>query len=143
MTVVTARMKKVPSSILPLIAINRNAVSALYQQVYEAYRSAILRGTLVPGQRVPSTRTLANELGISRIPILNAYAQLLAEDISKAALVPGLQYRVRCQIKHPFRFTRRCAKIARSHPNSEPRPEYCSSGDQRRTSRSVNPYSSE
>ncbi len=32
-----------------------------------------------PGQRVPSSRTLSVELGISRIPVLNAYAQLLAE----------------------------------------------------------------
>src|SRR4029077_17598830 len=30
-------------------------------------------------QRVPSSRVLASELGISRIPILTAYAQLLAE----------------------------------------------------------------
>ena len=82
-------MKKVPSAILPLIAINRNAVNALYQQVYEAYRSAILRGALVPGQRVPSTRVLATELGISRIPILNAYAQLLAEGYFESRVGAG------------------------------------------------------
>ena len=40
---------------------------------------AIVRGNLRPGQRVPSSRSLAVELGISRIPVLNAYAQLLAE----------------------------------------------------------------
>ena len=39
----------------------------------------ILQGNLSAGQQVPSTRSLSLELGVSRIPILNAYAQLLAE----------------------------------------------------------------
>jgi GntR family transcriptional regulator/MocR family aminotransferase len=36
-------------------------------------------GRLHPGQRVPSTRSLAKELNISRIPVLSAYEQLYAE----------------------------------------------------------------
>lgn len=42
-------------------------------------RAAILEGRLNQGQRLPSTRTLARELGVSRLPILNAYEQLLHE----------------------------------------------------------------
>lgn len=38
-----------------------------------------MEGRLRAGERVPSTRALATELRISRIPVLNAYAQLLAE----------------------------------------------------------------
>jgi len=39
----------------------------------------ILERRLQPGQQIPSTRVLAGELGISRIPVLDSYAQLLAE----------------------------------------------------------------
>ncbi len=82
-------MKKVPSGIVPVIAVDRKAPDALYQQVYDAYRSAIVAHTLRPGERVPSTRMLAKELGISRIPILNAYAQLLAEGYFESRVGAG------------------------------------------------------
>ncbi len=52
---------------------------ALYQQLYQSLRSAILTGQLVPGARLPATRTLARELGVSRNTVLLAYEQLLAE----------------------------------------------------------------
>ena len=51
----------------------------LYQQLYEALRSAILAGELAAGTRLSSTRTLARELGVSRNTVLLAYEQLLAE----------------------------------------------------------------
>jgi GntR family transcriptional regulator/MocR family aminotransferase len=52
---------------------------ALYQQLYQALRRAILAGNLAPGGRLPSTRTLARDLGVSRNTVLLAYEQLLAE----------------------------------------------------------------
>jgi GntR family transcriptional regulator/MocR family aminotransferase len=72
-------MKKSPSGIAPVIAIRRNAKTPIHRQIYEAYRAAIIAGNLRPGQRIPSTRVLADELGVSRFPVLNAHAQLLAE----------------------------------------------------------------
>ena len=72
-------MKRVASGILPMIAVNRKARKALHQQIYDAYRAAIVDGSLRPGQRIPSTRVLASEIKVSRFPVLNAYAQLLAE----------------------------------------------------------------
>lgn len=51
----------------------------LYQQVYRAARRAILAADLAPGVRVPSTRTLARDLGVSRNTVILAYDQLLAE----------------------------------------------------------------
>src|SRR5215470_3677896 len=70
---------RVPSGISPVVTINRRAETPIYRQVYEAFRSAIMDGRLRAGERIPSTRALALELGVSRIPVLNAYAQLLAE----------------------------------------------------------------
>ena len=51
----------------------------LYQQLYAALREAILNGRLGRGRRVPSSRTLADELSISRNTVVSAYEQLLAE----------------------------------------------------------------
>ena len=76
---IRADMKKVSSAIPTLIAIDRKDSKPLYRQVYDGYRTAIVNGRLRAGQRVPSTRILASDLGVSRIPILNAYAQLTAE----------------------------------------------------------------
>src|SRR5262249_33992292 len=42
-------------------------------------RRSILDGTLAAGVRLPATRGLAGELGVSRNTVLNAYEQLLAE----------------------------------------------------------------
>src|ERR1700759_5714742 len=72
-------MKRSPSGLAPVISIDRNTNQPLHRQIYEAYRTAIVEGGLRPGQRIPSTRVLASELGVSRFPVLNAYAQLLAE----------------------------------------------------------------
>jgi GntR family transcriptional regulator / MocR family aminotransferase len=72
-------MKRVASGIAPVIPIQKRTSNSLYRQVYDGYRQAIVNGSLRTGQRVPSTRVLSLELGISRMPVLNAYAQLSAE----------------------------------------------------------------
>jgi GntR family transcriptional regulator / MocR family aminotransferase len=48
-------------------------------QIEEHLRRAIRTGMLKPGARVPSTRDLARQLGVSRGLVVNAYAQLGAE----------------------------------------------------------------
>ena len=82
-------MKKVPSGIVPLIRVDRRAREPLHRQIYNAYRTAILERALRPKERVPSTRTLAAELGVSRIPVFNAYAQLLAEGYFESRVGAG------------------------------------------------------
>jgi GntR family transcriptional regulator/MocR family aminotransferase len=82
-------MRKVPSGIVPLIRLDRRAREPLHRQIYSAYRSAILERRLRPNDRVPSTRTLASELGVSRIPVLNAYSQLLAEGYFESRVGAG------------------------------------------------------
>ena len=51
----------------------------LFQRIYEGLRGAILEGRLAAGARLPSSRTLASDLGVSRTTILLAFDQLLAE----------------------------------------------------------------
>src|ERR1700677_4237450 len=71
--------KKPHGAAAPLIAVHRKGEKPLHRQIYDALRSMVLERRLQPGQQIPSSRALAVELGISRIPVLNAYAQLLAE----------------------------------------------------------------
>jgi GntR family transcriptional regulator / MocR family aminotransferase len=83
------QMKRVSSGIVPVISVDRKAPKALHQQIYDGYRVGIVGGSLRAGQRVPSTRMLAVELGVSRIPVLNAYAQLLAEGYFESRVGAG------------------------------------------------------
>jgi GntR family transcriptional regulator/MocR family aminotransferase len=69
----------VPHRTLPIFAIHRDTGTPLHQQIYDGYRSSILRGDLRPGEQIASSREFASELGVSRFPVLNAYAQLLSE----------------------------------------------------------------
>ncbi len=61
------------------IPFERKGTTPYYRQIHHGIRAAILEGRLGHGERLPSTRTLARELGVSRLPVLNAYDQLLHE----------------------------------------------------------------
>ena len=72
-----------------LITIDRRASKPLYQQIYDSFRSRIIRGDLRAGDLVPSSRELARESRISRLPVLTAYAQLLAEGYFESRVGAG------------------------------------------------------
>lgn len=72
-------MARVTAGFLPPIALDRHGDLPLHRQLSDWFRHAIIDGRLQPGQRVPSTRVLAKELKISRLPVLSAYEQLFAE----------------------------------------------------------------
>jgi GntR family transcriptional regulator/MocR family aminotransferase len=61
------------------IALDASSDVPLFQQLYAQIRDGILRGGLRRGSRLPSSRTLAGDLGISRTTVLNAFDQLTAE----------------------------------------------------------------
>jgi GntR family transcriptional regulator/MocR family aminotransferase len=82
-------MKRIAPAVLPLIAVDRRSHTPLHRQIYDAYRAAIAGRNLRPGQAIPSTRALASELGISRIPVLTAYEQLLAEGYFESRVGAG------------------------------------------------------
>jgi len=61
------------------ITLDPIAPEPLHRQLYQRLRSAILEGQLASGARLPATRTLAVELGVSRTTVLAAYEQLRDE----------------------------------------------------------------
>lgn len=62
-----------------LVALSRGGPSSLQAQIQQSLRTAIREGRLRPGSQVPSTRTLAADLGVSRGVVVEAYEQLVAE----------------------------------------------------------------
>jgi GntR family transcriptional regulator/MocR family aminotransferase len=62
-----------------LFELDRRGDSPLYEQLERTLRDAIRDGRLTAGARLPSSRELASELGISRGVVTSAYEQLAAE----------------------------------------------------------------
>ena len=52
---------------------------SLYEYLYKCIKNDILLGNIRPGEKLPSKRTFAKNLGISVITVENTYAQLVAE----------------------------------------------------------------
>lgn len=59
--------------------VDRAADAPVFRQIYQQVRSAILSGALRPATKLPSTRELAAQLGVSRSAVVSAFEQLLAE----------------------------------------------------------------
>lgn len=57
----------------------RDSKEPLFRQLYLRLREGILSGSFTAGDRLPSTRDLAEQMGVSRTVALAAYDQLLAE----------------------------------------------------------------
>lgn len=50
-----------------------------YQQIARQLKAAIEQGELTSGRRLPSSRIYAQELGVSRVTVENAYGELVAQ----------------------------------------------------------------
>src|SRR6202011_4561689 len=71
--------------VLPLPDAGRLA----HRWLYDALRTEILEGRLRPGARLPSTRDLASQYGLSRGTIVNAFEQLKAEGYVEGSVGSG------------------------------------------------------
>ncbi len=73
----------------PEIILDQSALEPLYRQLYERLRAAILTGQLEAGARLPSTRVLASELGVSRNTTALAYELLVLEGYIESRVGDG------------------------------------------------------
>ncbi len=67
-----------------LVQLNRSADAPLRSQLEDGLREAVRSGRLPAHARLPPSRTLAADLGVSRRLVVDAYAQLLAEGYLRA-----------------------------------------------------------
>ncbi len=72
-----------------LVDLDRDAPEPLHLQLYRGLREAILSGRLKPGRRIPATRTMAEELAISRTTVLTAVRRLMVEGFLEARVGAG------------------------------------------------------
>lgn len=63
------------------IPIDRQSNQPLYRQIESYLRQGILSGSLAPGTRLPASRQLAKTLGINRITVETAYAELESDGL--------------------------------------------------------------
>ena len=62
-----------------LVELDRARSEPLHRQLANGLRDAIRTGRLAPRTRLPATRVLAADLGVSRRLVVDAYSQLVAE----------------------------------------------------------------
>jgi GntR family transcriptional regulator / MocR family aminotransferase len=98
-----------------LVAVDRARPRTLGRQIEDQLRNAIRGLTLRPGSRLPSTRDLARELGVSRPIVVDAYAQLAGEGYLQ--LRPGARPRV-------IGGAATGAPPVTRHPDPAPEPRY-------------------
>lgn len=73
--------KHAGGALLPMLAIDRASGAPIGQQLARGIRDLILNGELPPGQRLPSSRTLSRDQGVSRTTAVGVYEQLAAEGL--------------------------------------------------------------
>lgn len=61
------------------LMIDRSAKQPVFEQICAEIRARVIAGSLAEGARLPPTRVLAVELGVSRSTVVTAYEQLVAE----------------------------------------------------------------
>lgn len=64
-----------------LIRVDADSPRPLYDQVAASIRSDILAGTLVPGDRLPAARDVADALDVNQHTVLHAYQRLRDEGL--------------------------------------------------------------
>src|SRR5262249_21222781 len=74
---------------LDLILPSPDSVTPAYRWLYESLRDEILRGRLRPGARLPGTRDLASQYGLSRGTIVYAFDQLKSEGYLEGSVGSG------------------------------------------------------
>lgn len=84
------------------IQLKAESTTPVYQQLESQLRQAISTRTLLPGDRLPSSRNLATAIGVSRNTVLAAYGQLNSEGYLESAHGSGT--RVAKMLPHAFEF---------------------------------------
>lgn len=72
-----------------LIPLNLVRDQPLQRQIYEQLRDLIASSRLLPGTRMPSTRMMAEEFGVSRVTVLLTYERLIADGLLETRPASG------------------------------------------------------
>src|ERR1700681_1243769 len=87
-----------------LVELDRSTRRPLRAQLEDGLREAVRSGRLAAQARLPATRALASDLGVSRRLVVDAYAQLLAEGYLVARRGAGTYVAAAAAASGPARF---------------------------------------
>jgi GntR family transcriptional regulator/MocR family aminotransferase len=82
-------VKRAGGSLLLSIQINRDAQQPVSTQLCIALRDMILTGGFLAGERLPASRTLARDLGLSRTTVIEVFDRLVAEGLLESRTGAG------------------------------------------------------
>jgi GntR family transcriptional regulator/MocR family aminotransferase len=82
-------VKHAAGALLSSIRLDRTLRRGVSVQLYMALRDMILSGALRAGERLPATRTLAKEVGVSRTTVIDAIDRLVAEGMLVSRIGAG------------------------------------------------------
>jgi GntR family transcriptional regulator/MocR family aminotransferase len=71
------------------VSLDHQSQLPLHRQLYEEFRKSIMIGRLTAGDRIPSTRSLAASLGVSRATVTQCYDQLISEGYLQTVIGSG------------------------------------------------------
>ena len=63
------------------IILNSESTLSIYEQIIKSIKNSIVKEEIIPGDMLPSIRSLARDLGISVITTKRAYEELEKEDL--------------------------------------------------------------
>jgi DNA-binding transcriptional MocR family regulator len=72
-----------------LLTLDRTSDRAIYRQIAEQIKDQIAAGRLPPGSQLPTVRQLADDLGVTRLTVQNAYAELQSSSWIEATVGRG------------------------------------------------------
>jgi GntR family transcriptional regulator/MocR family aminotransferase len=82
-------VKRAGGSLLLSIKIDRDAHQPVSTQLCIALREMILTGGFLAGERLPASRTLARDLGLSRTTVIEVFDRLVAEGLVESRTGAG------------------------------------------------------
>lgn len=82
-------VKRTGGALLLSLSIDRRSGRPVGTQLLTALREIILTGGLAPGERMPASRTLARDIGVSRTTVIEIYDRLCAEGLTEARVGAG------------------------------------------------------
>lgn len=94
-------VKRSGGALLLSLHIDRESGRLVTTQVFTAIRDLILSGGLDAGQRLPASRTLAKDLGISRTTVIEVFERLAAEGLIESRTGAGTFVSAALKDKHP------------------------------------------
>ena len=75
--------------IFDFATIDKSKKGNLYNSIYESIKQAVLCGAVKTGEKLPSIRETASQLGVSRTTVENAYTRLCIEGIAESSAQKG------------------------------------------------------